>query len=598
MVKISWLRAAQDRQVGTDSAGVLDAGLQPTGSVAPLCTPSPMATPPPVEGHPAQPTLRTPAHGRGEEQPAGEGDYPGRLPCDFAGYELLAEVAHGGMGVVYRARQKSLGRMVALKMILPGMLGSDSAVKRFYQEAQAAGRLDHPGIVPVYEVGEHHGRHFFTMAFVEGTSLGAWVRGHGLPPLHEALHIAAAVAEAVDHAHQRGILHRDLKPDNVLIEPTGRVRITDFGLSKQIGDGQGDLTQTGQILGTPCYMAPEQATGRKEEVGPATDVFALGGVLNFLLTKHPPFCGDSITEVLYKVVHEAPIRPRAHVPSIPAAVEDVCLRCLDKDPARRYPSAGELAQALKSLAGPPSSNTHRIPQAVRHPSRRGRRAWLAAALVVLLGATAVGNYIFFGQNRRSSEARQQKAPPAQQASPKEAAPPAPPANPKEAPPPVRPAALAVGPLRRDFSLKVHLLGAAPAEKGVVRLRTGDGVRVRVEVDQDAYIGIWAIDAMGVIVQLFPHDAEPDALCKAGAPRTLPGPGFTFEAEPTNGVEQLQVVASTRPLAQIRGQKRGNFLTFQTSDEQKEWADTRRGLRLRPTAKLAEQVISYEVAPKR
>jgi hypothetical protein len=479
------------------------------------------------------------------------------------------------MGVVYKARQKSLGRIVALKMILPGMLGSDSSVRRFYQEAQAAGALDHPGIVQVYEVGEHQGRHFFTMAFVEGPSLTAFVRAQGLLPLPEALRIATAVAEAVEHAHQRSIVHRDLKPDNILLDADGRARILDFGLSKQIGEGQRELTRTGQVMGTPSYMAPEQATGHKEDVGPPTDVFALGGVLNFLLTGHPPFAGDSIPELLYKVVHEPPVRPRAHIPSIPPAVEEVCLRCLDKDPARRFATAGDLARALKSVSGIGADSVAVMPPDAR-PRQGRRRVWLAAAVVVLLSAAAVGGYLLFpGRSGKASEEVKDG-----------------PASVGEA----APGALAVGPLRRDFSLTVRLLGARPGEKGF-RLRAGSGVRVQVEVDQDAHVGIWTVEDDGVIVQLFPYEQEGDTLVKAGVPRTIPDPAFPdFVAEPGDR-GHLHVVASTAPLEQY-SQKILGRLTFKTADEQKALNQAIRGLRHRPMVKIADDVIPYTVVPTR
>jgi predicted Ser/Thr protein kinase len=551
-----------------------------TSHTPPGEAPKGQASPPSV----VPPTLHTPATHKGQAPAFAVGDFPLRLPCDFAGYELLEEVARGGMGVIYKARQKSLGRVVALKMILPGMLGSDHAVRRFYQEAQAAGGLDHPGIVPIYEAGEHQGRHFFTMAFVEGQSLASWVRARGLPPLAEAVRIAGDVAEAVEHAHRKGILHRDLKPDNILIEAGGRVRVTDFGLSKQLGDGHGELTRTGQVLGTPSYMAPEQALGHTFDIGPPTDVFALGGVLNYLLTRHPPFSGDSIPEMLYKVVHEPPVRPRAHVPTIPPAVEEVCLRCLDKEPARRFPSAGELARALRAAAAGSGA------VATSGSLARRRLAW-AASLLVVLGAAAGGVYFYITShtNRPTEEAKENPAP-APQVTAK---------APAKAPAPAEaPVTLEVGPLRQDFGLKVRVLGAEPDAKGVVRLRDGQAIRLQVTVERDAHVGIWAIDRKGVVMQLFPHEAEPNALVRAGAPRVLPGPDFEFAADPTDGVEQFQVVASTRPLDKLHGQRKGGFLEMRTPEQQKEFADTRRGLRLRQTARLAEQVISYEVGPQR
>ena len=191
------------------------------------------------------------------------------------------------MGIVFRARQISLNRPVALKMILAGQLANETDVKRFYTEAEAAANLDHPGIVPVYEVGQHEGQHYFSMGFVEGQSLAATVANGPLPP-REAAELAREVAEAVQYAHQHGIIHRDLKPGNVLLDAQGRPRVTDFGLAKKV-QGESGLTGTGQIMGTPSYMPPEQAGGNRGEVGPAADVYSLGATLYALVTGRPPF---------------------------------------------------------------------------------------------------------------------------------------------------------------------------------------------------------------------------------------------------------------------------------------------------------------------
>lgn len=194
----------------------------------------------------------------------------------FGDYELLEEIARGGMGVVYKARQINLNRFVALKMILSGQLASEEDVKRFYTEAEAAANLDHPGIVPIFEVGQHQGQHYFSMGFIDGQSLADKVVDGPLPP-REAAELVAKICEAIAYAHERGVIHRDLKPANILLDQNGQPKVTDFGLAKQMNVDSG-LTGTGQTLGTPSYMAPEQASGRAE-VGPLADVYALGAIL-------------------------------------------------------------------------------------------------------------------------------------------------------------------------------------------------------------------------------------------------------------------------------------------------------------------------------
>ncbi len=298
----------------------------------------------------------------GPWRPAPEGQAGGAGPTLFGKYELLAEIARGGMGVVYKARDVKLNRVVALKTILSGDTASDVEVQRFYKEAEAAAQLDHPGIVPVFEIGAHQGRHFFAMAFVEGQSLAARL-ARGPLDNREAAEVVRAVAEAVQYAHERGVVHRDLKPGNVLIDREGAVKVTDFGLARRLWTGLDEaagegpapggagedverLTVAGAVMGTPCYMAPEQARSARE-AGPPADVFALGGVLYALLTGRPPFLGPDLAETLRQVREDEPRAPRALNPQVESDLEAICLKCLRKGPDERYASAGALADDLK-----------------------------------------------------------------------------------------------------------------------------------------------------------------------------------------------------------------------------------------------------------
>lgn len=284
-------------------------------------------------------------------QPAnGEGSPPTK---SFGHYELIREIARGGMGVVYQARQTRLNRLVALKMIRSGGFASPEDVKRFYAEAEAAARLDHPGIVPVYEVGEIEGQHFFSMAFVQGESLSNRVKGEGPLEPKLAAELLRIVAEAVQYAHDKGIVHRDIKPHNILLDENQQPRVADFGLAKQV-QGASELTTTGQIMGTPSYMSPEQAAGSTSEIGPAADVYSLGATLYCLLTGRPPFQASSMAETIRQVLDNPPVPLRTLNPEIPGDLETICLKCLRKEPGSRYGSAQELADDLsRFLDGEP-----------------------------------------------------------------------------------------------------------------------------------------------------------------------------------------------------------------------------------------------------
>jgi serine/threonine protein kinase len=282
-----------------------------------------------------------------------------RLPRPFAGYEMLEEIGHGGMGVVFKARPLAPERLVALKMIRAGELASEGDVHRFRQEANEAARLDHPHIVPVYEVGEHDGQYFFTMKLVEGGSLGRHLGRYRNDP-KAAARLVATVARAVHYAHQRQLLHRDLKPGNVLLDGEGRPHVCDFGLAKRMGC-EGEASQSAGA-GTPEYMAPEQARG-EARLTTAADVYALGGILYALLAGRAPFRGPSPWATIEKVLSEEPVPPSKERPAVPRDLETICLKGLQKEP----PGATGRRKRWRRIwsAGCAASRTWRGPSGVR-----------------------------------------------------------------------------------------------------------------------------------------------------------------------------------------------------------------------------------------
>jgi serine/threonine protein kinase/WD40 repeat protein len=321
---------------------------------------------------------------------------PGQRIRYVGNYELLEVIARGGMGIVYKARQESLGRIVAVKMIGMGQFATDEDVQRFQGEAEAAAGLQHPNIVSIHEVGQHDGWHYFSMDYVAGQPLSALLR-ENLPPARKAAAYVRQMAEAIHYAHQQGTLHRDLKPSNVIIDEHDQVRITDFGLAMRV-EGDSELTRTGQVLGTPSYMPPEQALSKRSLIGPASDVYALGAVLYECLTGRPPFRADSVVETIQQVVHNEPAPPRILNPIVPRDLETICLKCLEKEPARRYGSALELAEDLnRFLTGVPihARPVGKVERAVRWCRRNPVLSALSAALLVLLAGIAAGTTVAY-----------------------------------------------------------------------------------------------------------------------------------------------------------------------------------------------------------
>ncbi|MCI0539234.1 MAG: serine/threonine-protein kinase [Verrucomicrobiales bacterium] len=290
--------------------------------------------------------LETKPEGRAVEG-SGAADDPLGTIRYFGDYGVVAELGRGGMGVVYEARQISLNRRVALKVMLSGEWASPQFVERFRAEAETAASLDHPNIVPIYEVGEHQGQHYFSMKLIEGVSLAERIAhaGNKLTLRGSAL-LIAKLARAVHFAHQRGVLHRDLKPANVLVDENDEPYLLDFGLAKLI-EKESKLTRTFAVLGTPAYISPEQAAGKTKDLTTATDVYGLGAMLYELLTGNPPFGGGTTVETIRQVLEKEPRRPSFWNPATDRDLETICLTCLEKEPSRRYGSAEALAHDLQ-----------------------------------------------------------------------------------------------------------------------------------------------------------------------------------------------------------------------------------------------------------
>jgi WD40 repeat protein/anti-sigma factor RsiW len=325
--------------------------------------------------------------------PAGEGEAaptPTTGPAAVPGYEVLGELGRGGMGVVYRARQTSLDRIVALKMLLSAEHAGPQELARFRTEAEALARLQHPNLVQIYDVGHQDGLPYFSLEYCGGGSLAAKLDGTPLPP-RPAAELAETLARAMHAAHQQGIVHRDLKPANVLLTADGTPKITDFGLAKRL-DGEPGQTASGAVMGTPSYMAPEQAGGKSGKVGPAADVYALGAILYELLTGRPPFKAATPLDTVLQVLSDEPVPPRGLQPKLPRDLETICLKCLEKAPQRRYPSAAELADDLGRFLAhrPVRARRTSAPERLWRWTRR-HPGWATAALLLILlagGATA------------------------------------------------------------------------------------------------------------------------------------------------------------------------------------------------------------------
>src|ERR1051325_2539500 len=317
----------------------------------------------------------------------------------FGDYEIVGEIARGEMVIVYRAHQRSLDGEVAIKLILSGQFASEQAKERFRIEAKAAANLRHPNIVSVHDIGEEEGFQYYTMDFIAGQSLAEVARDRPMSP-DKAAECVKQIAEAIEYAHGEGVLHRDLKPSNVLLDPGGCPHITDFGLAKT-SNSEMSLTVSGEMLGSPHYVPPEQASGNAKSAGPWSDIYSLGAVLYHLITVRPPFLGETMADTLTQVLEKDPVAPRLLVPRVPRDLETICLKCLQKEPHRRYQSAAEVAEELgRFLNGRPI---------LAFPTSHAEKFWrwcrrepaIAGLIAIAVSLLALGSALVFTQWRRA-----------------------------------------------------------------------------------------------------------------------------------------------------------------------------------------------------
>lgn len=326
-------------------------------------------------------------------------------------YSISSELGRGAMGVVYKAQQVSLKRTVALKMILSGASADQEYLRRFQAEAEAVAQLHHPNILHIYEIGEHDGLPFFSMEFVDGGCLSDKVHGKA-QPAREAVETVKTLARAIHVAHAQGIVHRDLKPANILVAADGLLKITDFGLAKRLGNQDSTQTRAGAIMGTPMYMAPEQAAGVSQELTSAADTYSLGAMLYELLTGQPPFSGESVMDTLHKVRTEEPVPPTRIQPKLHRDLETICLKCLEKDPAKRYESAEALADDLQSFLDSESIDarpTGKSERCIRWMKRRPAMASMVALVTVVIPIGLIALFVILQQAEKSRQLEADKA---------------------------------------------------------------------------------------------------------------------------------------------------------------------------------------------
>jgi len=484
------------------------------------------------------------------------------LPDQIGRYRIISELSHGGQAVVYRAVHPTLDQELVLKLGKRTVAADARRRSDLAAEGRLLADLQHPHLARVYDLDFDQDRPFVVLEFIRGPNLAQFTAERPLVP-RQAAALVSKLARALAEAHRRGVIHRDLKPKNVVMDESGQPRIIDFGLARLQDAWTDEEDPDGPISGTPSFMAPEQARGETDRIGPASDIFALGGILYFLLTGQVPFPGQNVAEQLQRARECNYDRTALEQPGIPAALARICRRALQAEPSDRYGTAEELAYALERFLA-------------------RRRQWAALGAVAAVVLILVSTAIWRPWNRQPTsgpgaggQTSAQDLPTLQRKAPNGR------------------------PLRDEFALKVDLIGGVvDAEK--VKLTVAQRVSLRIDASRDCYVGVWWVDDKGTITQLFPNQYEEDHHLRAGEPRVLPSdPRYAIRATASQGPEYLHVVASTRPWKLPDGQRIGPYAVFETPEERAQWEKQVRGLELveesdGKTGLVSEVVLPFQV----
>ena len=482
---------------------------------------------PPVETPASPPVAKTPT------------------PQRIGKYHVVGVLDEGGQAKVYRAVHPTLAQEVVIKVDRHPNQTGPLAAERLQSEGRILAELVHPNLARVFDLDWHEGCPYLVMEYIRGLTLGQYAEQHPPEP-SAAARLVAKICRALAVAHSKGVVHQDIKPKNIIVDESGEPHLLDFGLAQLHNAWATDSWADGLVVGTLQYMAPEQAAGDHDRIGPRSDLFAVGAVLYALLVNKPPFEGRTVDEVLGRARRcdfdaDALVQAR-----VPAALRRICLRAMSVEPADRYDNAEQMAAELERFAAGP---------------RIGRRA-LVLALGLTLVALGLLSWQFVSGRSRFNPAR-----------------------------------LLGRPLRQDFRLQVGLLGQPPGTAEKIMLEPGERFILQLEADRDCYVGVWHVDAKGNVLQLFPNQYDDDNLVRAGKRRTVPGNAeYAVKATPSVGFEYLHVVASTERWESETGQRLGPYVMFATPEERKQWERKVRGIVLenQKGPAVSEHVLPFEV----
>ncbi len=494
-------------------------------------------------------------------------------PETIGKYRVIGVLDRGGQAEVYRAVHPTLAKELVVKLSRDPVRAPHTDREHLVEEGKVLADLDHPNLAQVYDLDFHEDRPFLVMEYIRGRNLHQQAK-QARPAPREAAKVVAKVARALSTAHARGVVHQDIKPENVVIDESGEPRLIDFGLARLCHAWVDDLAKSENISGTIQYMAPEQAQGDTARIGERADVFGLGAVLYYLLVGHAPFEGEDRNDCYDRACRCDFDKSALCDAATPGRLEKICLRAMERDPADRYPTADALAADLECFAA----------------GGRLRKSALAVAASAILIMVAV-SWIFSvatGDRQPPPEVRQPGEPPVQ--APDEPAEKSPVATYPERP------------LRHDFPFRCELLGEGPDVSDDVTLAVGQRMTFRLESDQDCYVGIWHIDKSGTVTQLFPNKHDYDHFLEAGKPRIVPGEEHRYYISVTasDGPEFLHVIATTERWESLVGREFGPHVVFATPEERAKWEEQLRGFVIKEedSARIAERVMRMKIQPNK